>query len=258
MSAIAMKAIVNHEYGSPTTLELQEIYRVFVKANLPNPYRDWIEAKQGHDACGEERLLLWHGTPLDSLLGILDLGLQIRRRGASWTGTMFGNGIYLADVSSKSVGYCKHRLWDGEAVLLLCEADVGKTRIQSQKSMREAKQAMLRTFMETTIARVAKAVFAERGYQQATLEEIAQRAGMSKATIYLYFKNKDDLFLHVVEELVETAITETAQAAEVPGTPLEKLARMLSWRLGSFFRNVEVPPAIKRRRRTSRRFTFIK
>src|SRR2546428_14053232 len=70
--------------------------------------------------------------------------------------------------------------------------------IQIQKSMREAKQAMLRTFMETTIARVAKAVFAERGYQQATLEEIAQRAGMSKATIYLYYKNKDDLFLHVV------------------------------------------------------------
>ena len=42
------------------------------------------------------------------------------------------------------------------------------------KRTREAKQAMLRTFMETTIAQVAKAVFAERGYQQATLEEIAQ------------------------------------------------------------------------------------
>ena len=57
--------------------------------------------------------------------------------------------------------------------------------IQIQKSMREAKQAMLRTFMETTIARVAKAVFAERGYQQATLEEIAQRAGMSTVVIFM-------------------------------------------------------------------------
>jgi poly [ADP-ribose] polymerase len=117
------------------TLELQGIYRVFIKASLPNTYRDWIEAKQGHDTCGEMRLLLWHGTPLDSLLGILDLGLQIRRRGASWTGTMFGNGIYLADTSSKSAGYCRHQLWDGEAVLLLCEADVGAQRIRSQKSI---------------------------------------------------------------------------------------------------------------------------
>jgi len=111
--------------------------------------------------------------------------------------------------------------------------------IQIQKSMREAKQAMLRTFMETTIARVAKAVFAERGYQQATLEEIAQRAGMSKATIYLYFKNKDDLFLHVVEDLVETAITETAQAAEAPGTPLEKLARLVRSKMAFYERERE-------------------
>ncbi|KAH7114588.1 poly polymerase catalytic domain-containing protein [Dactylonectria macrodidyma] len=123
-------------------LELQDIYRVFVKANLPNPYCDWIKAKQGHDACGEERLLLWHGTPLDSLLGILDLGLQIRRQGASFTGTMFGNGIYLADVSSKSAGYCKHELWGGEAVILLCEADIGARRIRSLTSISDGHEAI--------------------------------------------------------------------------------------------------------------------
>ncbi|KAI3337577.1 PARP-domain-containing protein [Xylariaceae sp. AK1471] len=127
------------EYSCHSThrlnLELQDIYRVFLKANLPNPYRDWVEAKQGHDTCGEKRLLLWHGTPLDSLLGILDLGLQIRRRGANWTGAMFGNGIYLADASSKSAGFSRHHLWDGEAVLLLCEADVGAERIRSQGCM---------------------------------------------------------------------------------------------------------------------------
>ena len=89
------------------------------------------------------------------------------------------------------------------------------------KRTREAKQAMLRTFMETTIAQVAKAVFAERGYQQATLEEIAQRAGMSKATIYLYYKNKDDLFLHVVEKLAETTIAERRR-------PLRRLGHRLT------------------------------
>lgn len=43
---------------------------------------------------------------------------------------MFGNGIHLADVASKSAGYCHHEQWDGEAVLLLCEADVRSTRMQ--------------------------------------------------------------------------------------------------------------------------------
>ncbi|KAJ1327399.1 poly [ADP-ribose] polymerase 2/3/4 [Microdochium nivale] len=101
--------------------EVQDIYRVFVKAGLTNDYKDWIESGRGVDKSSsggggddgtqgdaEERLLLWHGTPLDSLLGILDLGLQIRRRGANFTGTMFGNGIYLADSSSKSASFCRH------------------------------------------------------------------------------------------------------------------------------------------------------
>lgn len=118
------------------TLELQDIYRVFVEANLPNPYRDWIEGKKHcPDVCGEERLLLWHGTPLDSLFGVLDVGLQIRKRGANFTGAMFGEGIYLADASSKSANFCKHGEGDGEAVLLLCEADVGAQRIRSQRSI---------------------------------------------------------------------------------------------------------------------------
>jgi len=97
----------------------------------------------------------------------------------------------------------------------------------AEQSARAAKQEMGRHFMETTIAQAAKAVFAEWGYQRATLEEIAQRAGMSKATIYLYYKNKDDLFLQVVEELVRTAMEETAREALSSRPPLEKLASMV-------------------------------
>ena len=77
----------------------------------------------------------------------------------------------------------------------------------ARQNARQAKQEMLRNFMQTTIAQAAKEVIAESGYQRATLEEIAQRAGMSKATIYIYYKNKDDLFLQVVEELYD-AVTE--------------------------------------------------
>jgi AcrR family transcriptional regulator len=81
--------------------------------------------------------------------------------------------------------------------------------------------------METTIAQAAKEIFAERGYQRATLEDIAQRAGISKATIYLYYRNKDDLFLHVVEELVNTAMAAAAQEAATTDPPLEKLYGMV-------------------------------
>jgi len=37
-------------------------------------------------------------------------------------------------------------------------------------------------------------VFAKRGYQATTMEEIADRAGVSKGMLYIYFKNKEALF----------------------------------------------------------------
>jgi AcrR family transcriptional regulator len=108
-----------------------------------------------------------------------------------------------------------------------------------KSATREAKQEMLRQFMETTIAQAAKTVFAERGYQGATLEEIANRAGMSKATIYIYYENKDGLFLQVVEELVHTAITETAQEAASTKPPLEKLAGIVRSKIAFYERERE-------------------
>ena len=108
-----------------------------------------------------------------------------------------------------------------------------------RKSTRTAKQEILRSFMETTIAQAAKEVFAERGYQRATLEEIAQRAGMSKATIYLYYRNKDDLFLHAVEELVNTAMAAMAQEATTAKPPLEKLYSMVRGKVEFYERERE-------------------
>lgn len=39
---------------------------------------------------------------------------------------MFGKGVYLADVSSKSANYCCHHQSGGAALLLLCEAELGR------------------------------------------------------------------------------------------------------------------------------------
>ncbi|MFQ6617709.1 MAG: TetR/AcrR family transcriptional regulator [Fidelibacterota bacterium] len=41
----------------------------------------------------------------------------------------------------------------------------------------------------------AQKVFAEKGFERATLEEIAREAEFGKGTLYSYFKNKEDLFL---------------------------------------------------------------
>ena len=69
------------------------------------------------------------------------------------------------------------------------------------------------------ICAAALEVFAEKGFAAARLEEIARRAGVSKGTLYLYFKDKEDLFRAVVRDTVAPnidSVREAIQAADLP------------------------------------------
>src|SRR5207245_2022892 len=54
---------------------------------------------------------------------------------------------------------------------------------------------------KSRILDAANRVFAEKGYHEATMDDIAKRLGVSKGAIYLYFSSKEDLF----EAMVKTA-----------------------------------------------------
>jgi len=47
---------------------------------------------------------------------------------------------------------------------------------------------------------VARRLFFKKGYHGTTMEEVARAAGFSKRTVYIYFQNKDELFLSVGEQ----------------------------------------------------------
>ncbi|KAL3086629.1 hypothetical protein niasHT_037755 [Heterodera trifolii] len=80
--------------------------------------------------------LLWHGSRLSNYVGILSQGLRIAPSEAPVTGYMFGKGIYLADMVSKSANYCY--VINGEGLLLLCEVALGE--IQEEKDAKELKK----------------------------------------------------------------------------------------------------------------------
>lgn len=50
------------------------------------------------------------------------------------------------------------------------------------------------------ILQAALEVFSERGYHKAKIEEIAQRAGIGKGTVYEYFSSKEQLFQAILQE----------------------------------------------------------
>jgi len=49
----------------------------------------------------------------------------------------------------------------------------------------------------------ARSVFFKKGYQAATMEEIANRAELSKGTVYFYFKSKDELYVSLMIPMIE-------------------------------------------------------
>jgi AcrR family transcriptional regulator len=52
------------------------------------------------------------------------------------------------------------------------------------------------------ILEAAVAVFAERGFDGASIAEIAQRCGLPKANVYYYFRNKDAIYATIVGDLI--------------------------------------------------------
>jgi AcrR family transcriptional regulator len=75
------------------------------------------------------------------------------------------------------------------------------------------------------LLRAAAREFAERGYAGASSESISRRAGMSKATFYEHFANKEECMLALFDlgaELVQAAMAEAARNAPV-GDARERL-----------------------------------
>jgi AcrR family transcriptional regulator len=78
------------------------------------------------------------------------------------------------------------------------------------------------------IVEVATSLFLELGYQRTSMSLVSERLGGSKATLYGYFKSKEELLLAVLEEEV-TRLSEEVFAEE-PGEDLREYLRRLGLR----------------------------
>jgi AcrR family transcriptional regulator len=95
------------------------------------------------------------------------------------------------------------------------------------------------------ICAAALEVFAEKGFAGAKLDEIARRAGVSKGTLYLYFKDKDELFRAVVRDTIGPDIGSATAVAAISDLPFAQCVRMLLSRFAEITATVPVGPVAK-------------
>ncbi len=69
----------------------------------------------------------------------------------------------------------------------------------------------------------ARSVFLRYGYRRVSMNDIAEAAGLSRAALYLAFKNKEEIFIGVVLQWVDGTIAEIERGMANFKTPEEKL-----------------------------------
>jgi AcrR family transcriptional regulator len=69
----------------------------------------------------------------------------------------------------------------------------------------------------------AVAIFAERGFHDASMDEIAERAGVSKPILYTHFESKDGLYEAILRRSRQLLTDRVRGAVQAAGTPEERV-----------------------------------
>ncbi len=92
----------------------------------------------------------------------------------------------------------------------------------NEHATRDEKKAQSRR----RILEAARDVFFRDGFMSANLDEVADRAGVAKGTLYRYFDSKADLYVAVLADNGKVFTDKMREASSGEGKPLEQLERL--------------------------------
>ncbi len=81
------------------------------------------------------------------------------------------------------------------------------------------------------IIAAAMDVFSGKGYAKACIREIAEAAGISIGGVYLYFRNKEELYLSLLKNEMHDSAVKTEEIVEHAESPAEALSKYLKMHL---------------------------
>jgi AcrR family transcriptional regulator len=87
------------------------------------------------------------------------------------------------------------------------------------------------------IQQAAARVFKEKGYDRATVQDIAKAVGILPGSLYYYFRSKEELLLKLVETPMNELVTGAEQIAESNDLPINKLRATIKHHIASYHRH---------------------
>jgi AcrR family transcriptional regulator len=108
------------------------------------------------------------------------------------------------------------------------------------------------------ILKIATNIFYRDGYEKASLQEIAQKAGITKAAIYHHFNNKEEILFTLVSTLSDKLIFDLKEIVKCVDDPVEKLRQLMSKQISYMNPDkANVKILIEDRRLLSKRFSEV-
>jgi TetR/AcrR family transcriptional regulator, cholesterol catabolism regulator len=87
------------------------------------------------------------------------------------------------------------------------------------------------------IVAMAANVFKEKGFEPTTLNDIAERLGTDRASLYYYVGSKEELLHEIVSQVLEENVAAAELVLAEAGTPVEKIEALIEHMILSFERN---------------------
>src|SRR5947209_8066864 len=104
------------------------------------------------------------------------------------------------------------------------------------------------------ILRAAIKVFARSGFFNAKVADVAREAGVADGTVYLYFKNKDDILVSIFNHVMDEALGAGRRRLEEVSDPREKLKRIVHAHLDRLGRDRDLAIVFQVELRSSTKF----
>jgi AcrR family transcriptional regulator len=100
------------------------------------------------------------------------------------------------------------------------------TKKAAKQAARRLKDARVRMYHDL-IFESAEGIFGRKGYDGATMQDIADGAGVSLKTLYVAYKSKDDLYAQIMRERAGGFVAAMNSTLEGVSAPVERLERIV-------------------------------
>ena len=103
-----------------------------------------------------------------------------------------------------------------------------------------SRKQILQDYRTRSLLESTRRLIASQGFDAVTMERVARDAGITKGGIYLYFRNKDQMILAAIEEIVTAMLRDIEERVGAKDSPWEQLCQLIRAQLDIMEQNKEL------------------